>query len=60
MVFDGREKPPVALKWDMKLWWPQYEAMIANKYAFSFTGKENYQDFKATHKLYNTRSNRRK
>ena len=40
MVFDGREKLPVALKWDMKLWWPQYEAMIANKYAFSLTGKE--------------------
>lgn len=39
-------KPPVALEWDMKLWWPQCEAMIALRLA-----GEIYQDEKYT-KLY--------
>ena len=41
---DACGKPPVALEWDMKLWWPQCEAMIANKYAFNLTGNEKYKD----------------
>lgn len=43
---DVSGKPPVALEWDMKLWWPQCEAMIALRLA----GKI-YQDEKYT-KLY--------
>lgn len=40
---DACGKPPVALEWDMKLWWPQCEAMIANRYAFCLTGNEKYK-----------------
>lgn len=36
-------KPPVALEWDMKLWWPQCEAMIANYMAHMLTGEEKYK-----------------
>ena len=39
-------KPPVALEWDMRLWWPQCEAMIALRMA-----GEIYQDEKYT-KIY--------
>lgn len=39
---DACGKPPVALEWDMKLWWPQCEAMIANKYAHNLTGDSKY------------------
>ncbi len=35
-------KPPVALEWDMKLWWPQCEAIIANKMAYDIFGEEKY------------------
>ena len=35
-------KPPVSLEWDMKLWWPQCEAMIANKFAYNITKDEKY------------------
>ncbi len=35
-------KPPVALEWDMKLWWPQCEAMIANKFAYNVTKDTKY------------------
>lgn len=41
---DACEKPPVALEWDMKLWWPQCEAMIANRYAYKITGNKKYDD----------------
>lgn len=41
---DACGKPPVALEWDMKLWWPQCEAMIANRYAYNVTGKKEYED----------------
>ena len=34
--------PPVQLEWDMKLWWPQCEAMIANKFAYNLTKDEKY------------------
>ena len=43
--------PPVQLEWDMKLWWPQCEAMIANKFAYNLTKDEKYQ--KAFNDLWN-------
>lgn len=36
-------KPPVQLEWDMKLWWPQCEAMIALRLASLIYHDENYQ-----------------
>ena len=39
---DYMGKPPVALEWDMLLWWPQCEALIANKLAYKVTGDEKY------------------
>ena len=39
--------PPTALEWDMKLWWPQCEAMIAFRLAEILTKDEKYA------KLYN-------
>lgn len=41
---DACGKPPVALEWDMRLWWPQCEAMIANKYAYNLTKNQKYLD----------------
>lgn len=39
-------KPAKALEWDMYLWWPQCEAMIANYFAYQiFGGKEYFNDF---------------
>ncbi len=35
-------KPPVQLEWDMKLWWPQCEAMIALRLAGSLFADERY------------------
>ncbi|NLB81535.1 MAG: N-acylglucosamine 2-epimerase [Clostridiaceae bacterium] len=35
-------KPPVALEWDMLLWWPQCEAIIANRLAYMVTVNEKY------------------
>lgn len=35
-------KPPQALEWDMKLWWPQCEAMIANRLCYSVFGEDKY------------------
>ena len=44
-------KPPVQLEWDMKLWWPQCEAMIAFRMAYMLFGDEKYlklyEEFKA-------------
>jgi len=37
-------KPPVQLEWDMKLWWPQCEAIIALKMAHMLFGEEKYID----------------
>ncbi|MBE7047586.1 MAG: N-acylglucosamine 2-epimerase [Ruminococcaceae bacterium] len=34
--------PPVQLEWDMKLWWPQCETMIAMRYAYMLFGDEKY------------------
>ena len=40
--------PPSQLEWDMKIWWPQCEAMIANRLCYNVTGEEKYlSDFEA-------------
>lgn len=36
-------QPPVQLEWDMKLWWPQCETMIAARLAYSIYGEEKYK-----------------
>ena len=36
-------KPPMALEWDMKLWWPQCEAIIALRLAHGVFGDEKYE-----------------
>ena len=40
---DALGKPPVALEWDMKLWWPQCETMIALRLAHILFGEEKYK-----------------
>ena len=42
---DALGKPPVALEWDMKLWWPQCEAIIAARLAYEIFGEEKYLKF---------------
>ena len=37
-------KPPVQLEWDMKLWWPQCETMIAARLAYLLFNEEKYND----------------
>lgn len=37
--------PAIALEWDMKLWWPQCEAMIANLLAYKLFGEQKYLDW---------------
>lgn len=37
-------KPATALEWDMKLWWPQCEAIIANKMAYLLFDDEKYNE----------------
>ncbi len=44
-------KPPVQLEWDMKLWWPQCEAMIALRLAYLKTKEDKYS--KAYNELLN-------
>lgn len=39
---DVSGKPPIALEWDMKLWWPQCEAIIANRMAYEIFKDEKY------------------
>ena len=34
--------PPDHLEWDMKIWWPQCEAMIANRLCYNVYGEEKY------------------
>ena len=41
---DVSGKPPVQLEWDMKLWWPQCEAMIALRMAYDIFGEDKYLD----------------
>ena len=35
-------KPPVQLEWDMKLWWPQCETLIATRLAYTVFKEEKY------------------
>ncbi len=42
---DCDDKPASALEWDMQLWWPQCEAMIANRYCYALTGEQKYLDW---------------
>ncbi len=37
-------KPSEALEWDMHIWWPQCEAMIANRLCYEVTGETKYMD----------------
>ena len=37
--------PPVQLEWDMKLWWPQCETMIAMRMAYHLFGDEKYNEW---------------
>ena len=39
---DVSGKPPVQLEWDMKLWWPQCETIIAARLAYNLFGEEKY------------------
>lgn len=34
--------PASALEWDMKLWWPQCEAIIANRLCYKIFGEQKY------------------
>ena len=34
--------PPSQLEWDMKIWWPQCEAMIANLLCYTVFGEKKY------------------
>ena len=45
-------KPPVQLEWDMKLWWPQCETMLALKMAYILFGEEKYSQMYETVKEY--------
>lgn len=40
---DINGQPPVQLEWDMKLWWPQCEAMIALRLAYLLFKEEGYR-----------------
>ena len=43
--------PPSQLEWDMKIWWPQCEAIIANLLCYNVFGEERYlRDFEALKK----------
>jgi len=42
---DIEGKPPEALEWDMKLWWPHTEALYATLLAYSVTGKSVYEEW---------------
>ena len=39
---DALNKPHLELQWDMKLWWPHCEALIALLYAYKLTKEEFY------------------
>ena len=47
---DIENKPVQALEWDMKLWWPHNEMLIAFLMAYKFTGDEKYlNQYKLVH-----------
>ncbi|MBN2853647.1 MAG: AGE family epimerase/isomerase [Clostridia bacterium] len=39
---DSENKPPLNLEWDMKLWWPHNEALIASLLAYQATKDDKY------------------
>jgi N-acylglucosamine 2-epimerase len=39
---DALGKPHLELQWDMKLWWPHNEALIAALYAYRLSGEERF------------------
>ncbi len=41
---DILSKPPIQLEWDMKLWWPQCEGIIANRMAYAYFGDAVYKE----------------
>jgi N-acylglucosamine 2-epimerase len=41
---DLEGRPPEQLEWDMKLWWPHNEALIAFAMAWQATGEQKYHD----------------
>ena len=41
---DALGMPPQQLEWDMKLWWPQCETMIALRLAYLLFGDESYNE----------------
>lgn len=41
---DALGKPATSLEWDMKLWWPQNEAIIANRLAYEIFKEEKYKN----------------
>lgn len=45
---DALGKPATALEWDMKLWWPQNEAIIATRMAYEIFGDEKYNELYKT------------
>lgn len=45
---DVLNKPPMELHWDMKLWWPHNEAMLAALFAFRLTGEQRFINYFAT------------
>lgn len=42
---DVHDKPCVQYEWDMKLWWPHVEAMIATLHAYRLTGDRKWLDW---------------
>ena len=47
---DVANKPVQALEWDMKLWWPHNEMLIAFLKAYKLTGEQKYLDqYKLVH-----------
>jgi len=42
---DVENKPVMSLEWDMKLFWPHCEAMIALAYAYMYTKEEKYMEW---------------
>ena len=42
---DIENKPVLSLEWDMKLFWPHCEGMIALLYCYLYSGEEVYMDW---------------
>ncbi len=42
---DVNGEPPIQLEWDMKLWWPQCEMMIAMRMTYEVFGDEKYNEW---------------